>query len=270
MIPGMTGPVAFAGGAIGPRTFQQMIEETFGTSGLDFVLDAADGASYDGSSQTWVDTHSTNDFFRGATVAAEASDPTFNGVAGAMTDAEYFSFDGGDFFRETAAHTFAENWHKDNAAFTLVAVFWPLAHTGIQALFNTTSITDAPGLSWNLDASELLHLEVSNASAAVLDINTVGAISVSAWNFLAVALNEATGANGATLQIGATQSSFTSTYTAPSAAGSGLPYEIAGEGGTRRPVSGSRLACMAGWSRRLSDGELSALRSALQQRFSGI
>lgn len=269
MIPGMTGAAVLAGGPTGPLSFQQMIEAAIGTSSLDFVLDAGDSASYDGSSQTWVDTHSTNDFYSGATSGVEGSDLEWSGEAGRKSSAEYFSFGGNDWFTETAAHTFAEAWHKDNGAFTLVAVFWPVLDTNSQYLFINCTPEVGRGVGFGLNDTEKLRLIVEATSLTALTLETAGSVTVDAWNFVAVALNEATGAAGATMQIGATQSSFTSTYNTPAATGSDQPYHIGDHQGNRLNT-GSRLACIAGWSRRLSDAELTALRTALQARFTGV
>lgn len=267
----MDGLLAPPIGFTGSLTFQQIIESAVGTSNLDFVLDAGDSASYDGSSQTWVDTHGANDFFRGATSGAEASDPTFNGSAGGLTSSEYFSFDNGDYFTEASALTFAETWHKDNAAFSIVAVYWPIAGTTDQTIFTTAVVSGGRGVRFRIESSEALELQVVDGAAVDLTITTAGAVSAGAWNFVAVALDEATGANGATLQIGSTQSSHTSTYTTPSASDSNGPYQIGAANGANNSLdSGSRLACIAGWSRRLSTTELSDLRTALQARFTGI
>lgn len=73
-------------------------------SSAKFDVDATLSASYDGTSQTWANfiSDTSYDFYLGATSGSEASDPTFNGTAGAA-DA-YFSTDGGDFFRLIGAN----------------------------------------------------------------------------------------------------------------------------------------------------------------------
>lgn len=81
-------------------------QETIVTENLGLHLDAGDSASYGGSGQTWSDlTANGFDFFVGETVGAEANDPTFNGVAGAKSSAEYFSYDGGDWHQQAAAYS---------------------------------------------------------------------------------------------------------------------------------------------------------------------
>lgn len=124
-----------------------------------FVLDAGDLASYDGSSQTWTDaTGNGNNYFRGADGTAEATDPTFNGSAGDISDATYFSLDGGDFFRPTAVHTFSDNWHKDSGAVTFIIVGQFQAGAASQLIFTTMNGTN-DGVELIMLSTEIMRFQ---------------------------------------------------------------------------------------------------------------
>ena len=76
------------------------------------LLDAGDLASY-ATGQVWADVSgAANNYNRGITSGAEASDPTFAGIAGDLSNREYFSFDGGDYLTPAAAPTFGATWHR--------------------------------------------------------------------------------------------------------------------------------------------------------------
>lgn len=98
-------------------SIMQMITQSGLTANLAIVLDAGDGNSYI-SGQVWKDVSGNlQDFHRGTTSASQASDPTFNGTAGANSAGTYWSLDGGDWFSEDDTRagtvlTFADNWHK--------------------------------------------------------------------------------------------------------------------------------------------------------------
>lgn len=241
------------------------------TSGLQLCLDAGDATSYT-SGQTWTDRSGNgNSFFRGTTSASQATDPTFNGVAGGASSSEYWSFDGGDYFRETAGHTFANGWHKNNAALTLVGYLYPVGSAAQQFIFSDDVFTgsSAAGINFYQDAEDQLHLFVANDSGStVLNVETPGPFNLNAWNFFAAALDESVGTNGGTLQINADQHSFTSTYSSPSASDPDDPLTIGAAGSAEVPMaSGSRLNSLAAWNRRLSTTELNDLYNATKSKF---
>jgi hypothetical protein len=94
------------------------------TGSLKLALDAGDDASYPSGGAKWLDRSGGGfDFFRGTTASSEATDPTFNGVAGRFSANEYFSFDGGDYFvYDTAMEQWMKDLHKTNRALTLISV----------------------------------------------------------------------------------------------------------------------------------------------------
>ena len=118
------------------------------TSGIQYALDAGDSNSYSGTGQSWLDTSGNEqDFFRGADGSASTDDPTFNGTAGGLSDTEYWSFDGGDFFRyDSAQETWMDNLHKNNARFAFMAWVF-VKHSGVENQYITaTAHVGANGL----------------------------------------------------------------------------------------------------------------------------
>ena len=118
MIPGQKR--RFTGMSYGHTELITTIRRCGLTTGLKLCLDKGDANSY-ASGQSWLDVSGNGyDFFLGATGGAEASDPTSNGTAGGRSPEEYWSFDGVQFFRLASANpTWVNNFHKDNAKFTL-------------------------------------------------------------------------------------------------------------------------------------------------------
>jgi hypothetical protein len=267
MLPGIAGLM----GAAGPLTLLQMIQDAGLTSNLVLCLDAADSNSYSGSGQTWTDVSGNSyNFYRGTTSSSQSTDPTFNGTAGNKSSSEYWSFDGADLFTETTNHGFDTGWHKNNGVFTIVAAVDLPSAADAQVIFGNFGDSD-PGVSLSKLSSadgRLLRFRSWTSSGTALAITTSAAVPDSSWAFLAVALNEATGANGATLQINSTQESFTSTYTSPSSS-SPLAAKISGDGSSspQEFASGARLGGIMAWSSRLSDANLNTLYALLGARY---
>lgn len=242
------------------------------TSGLQLCLDAGDAASYS-SGQSWLDTSGNGyDFFRGATSGAEASDPTFNGTAGRRSSGEYWSFDGGDYFRyDSANETWMNSLHKDNAKFTMMA--W--MYTGNIAVgspvmcsaVNTTQV----GILWQIGSSERSEFIACTGSGAAL-ANTAPAglaMPVSDWGCLALSLDEAVGANGGLWFMNGLISGFTSTYSSPSASNATNTMELGAKGAGVDPCENTtKLGMFAAWSGvALTQTQLNALYQTTRGRF---
>src|SRR5688572_10725967 len=110
------GPAVHMGGAIND-TLLTILNGLGLTANLKLCLDAGDNLSAPAAATSWLDRSGNGyDFFRGTTSGADATDPTFNGTPGELSAAEYWSFDGGDFFRyDTTNETWMQNLHKNNA-----------------------------------------------------------------------------------------------------------------------------------------------------------
>lgn len=234
------------------------------TTGLKVCLDAGDANSYP-SGESWLDTSGNGyDFFRGATGAGgEASDPTFNGTAGQRSSGEYWSFDGGDYFRyDTTNETWMQNLHKDNAKFTFIA---GVQHGGTGAksgLCGTgTGTGSAIGVNWHILAGNELIFAVRAGATGVFSDTSTLTPTEDVPSFVAVSLDEAVGASGGFHYLNGVVDTFTSTYTSPSASNATYTLELGARGNGESPLlSTSRLWFFAAWeSVALSQEQVNAL-----------
>ena len=113
------------------------------TTDLKLALDAGDINSYDGSSQTWIDTSSApnaSEFHLGESTGADGNDATFTGGAGGISD-EYFSTNATTYLKYGASNeSWMENYHKNSAIGTIfVAGYVPGSGSGDRLQFGTCS-----------------------------------------------------------------------------------------------------------------------------------
>lgn len=243
-----------------PKYLYEIIKKLGLTSNLNVCLDVADPRSYDGSSQTWTDlTGNSNNYFRGPDVSATAKDPTFNGTANRWLDTTYFSFDGGDLFKETTDQSFADNWHKNNGACTILAVYYPINKAATTSLWYTQCTgllvrnTRVLRFAHNIDNSTL----ETNDSTATLTAST--------WNFIAAAFDEAT--TSLDLHINSTVEAKTPTASTSTIAPTDA-YRFSGNDDTPTAPAenGERLACFAAWSTKISSTNVQLIYTALKSR----
>lgn len=242
-----------------------------------FELDAGNSSSYSGSGQTWANivtspadgsAQTDYDFYRGITGSSQSSDPTFNGSAGANTSAEYWSFDGGDFFNKiTTNGTFINSLHKDSAVFTWYGFLkTPTSLSGGNChLFGTNGGgTSGKGLSLYLQSGGTMTLLVSdNSGGAALNKSTSSSFFSDATNhFLAVSYNEATGVgmfyrNG---PGGKSTAAISGTYTSPSSASADYDLQLFAAGNSAGiSPTGARLWRTGMFNVSLSELQLDAL-----------
>ena len=241
---------------------------------LKLCLDAGDSASYSGAGQSWLDQSGNGfDFFRGETSGAAADDPTFNGTAGNLTSSEYWSFDGGDLFQyDTTNETWMQNLHKDNAIFS--GIFWTYfadLSTDHNTWFGTCSLNlTQTGIMFfeNGGAGDNPSLRIHNGSGvAALDVSASGlAATLNTWECYGISVNEAAG-TGFFFKNGSI-STFTSTYSTPSAGNATATMQIGAANSNRRILNGGRMSQVAMWEgRSLSADELTAIYMATRGRF---
>ncbi len=245
------------------------------TANLQLALDAGDSNSYSGSGQKWLDTSGNGyDFFLGDDGDADTDDPTFNGSSGGLSDAEYWSSDGGDFFRyDSANETWMNNTHKNNAAFTIFIAAY--LTTGSTTFFGTNNGGSGVGLQWNQSGTDKNRLVVANGSGTSMDSGFADDITpLNTWVMQAVVVDEAAGAGGGFLwrdgafnQISSSDT-FNATYTSPSAAAAQHTMAIAANGiGTNGFLqSGSRLAMFAAFDSALTKTNLDDLFTLVRGR----
>lgn len=252
-----------------PGTMFSAIERLGLTSGLKLCLDASDINSYSGAGQSWLDTSGNGyDFFRGSTSASQATDPTFNGVAGAQSSSEYWSFDGGDYFTyDTADETWMQNIHKNNAQFTLCAWVY-LGAVANMAVAGTTSTDPAKGCwAMGVSAASKLEIDILNTSGSAYEALSTQTVSVNAWSFLGVSINESAGTG--TLQVGDVQQAITPTYSSPLSTNSDAPMQIGAAGSSLQPLAnGSRVAIFSAWEgASLLSGDMLSIYNATKSKF---
>lgn len=219
----------------------------------------------------WENTAGTSfDFHRGATEIIEANDPTFNGTAGGLSSAEYWSFDGGDFFTyENTNEAWMESLHQNNAAYTLVFFIYVGSLAADQRLFATLQNFAADtGLITTISTAGDFILHVENAGTDVANFQGAGA-TAGAWHFIAWSVDEAAGANGALSVLnGVVVDTATSTYSSPSAGSATGTLHIGSSSTGGNPLSsGSRLGMVAAWSRALTAAELANLNASVRGRY---
>lgn len=243
-----------------------IIKELGLTTSLNCVLDVADLTSYDGSSQTWTDaTGQGNNFFRGVDGSATATDPTFTGTAGLASEATYFLFDGGDFMKETTGHTFAAGWHKNNGAFTVLAVMYLLNKTAQTRVFTSKAgAAGDAGISFNVADDNTVNIGHSTSTAATESLLGTNALAAASWNFAAVTFDEAT--TTASIITNGTAETFTPTASTDTDAAQALRIGSNSDGPLGPFENTERLACMAMWSTKVSDVNVTAIYTRLKSR----
>ena len=172
--------------------------------------------------------------------------------------------------------TWMENVHKDNATFT--AAFWvyPADFTSTTQILCGTLNSAGGGIGFRYritTPSGRTSLQVMNSDAgAGANVKDIGGtlerpLTAGAWNFAALSINEATGANGAILYNNGDATLHTSTYTTPN---SGTPRDhLADRGSRRRRRHPLRRAHRNGLPMvaRLAQTELASLFTATRPRF---
>jgi hypothetical protein len=242
------------------------------STNLRLVLDAGDITSAPASPTKWLDLSGNGyDFFRGTTSGAEASDPTFNGTPGNLSDGEYWSFDGGDFFRyDTTNETWMQNLHKDNAVRSFAAWFYLNAPSVTQRICGTSNIAGGNvGFAVFVSNVGALQWSVNNTVAGgAIGINSSGiSATVAGWNFLGISFSE--GAGTWNFQVNGEAIQKSGSYSSPSAANATYTMEIgtAGNGASIIP-SGARAAMLGMWEGTvLTPTQLDAIYEATRGRF---
>ena len=278
MLPGQfIGPGMSAG--VEGTHFLDILQAGSLDTNLKCCLDAGARASYGGSGQTWLDLTTNNaDFYLGPDGTSSAEDPTFNGVAGGLSSDEYFSVDGGDYFRIVGSNpSWIDNLHKDNAQFTILSWIYPGSATDNCQIFGTRGEGNSNvGVDHYLSHFQIVLLHERNVGLAVGD--GLGNLVMSAfdldwsgtaWQMTGVSVDEAAGASGSFLFKDTTTFAFDGTYSSPSSSAATYAAEILGAGNAQFPaVSGTRIAMFAIWEgTALSTTDISDIYNDTKGRF---
>jgi hypothetical protein len=236
------------------------------TTNLQVCLDAGHSSSYPSGAQ-WLDTSgNAYDFNFGAAGAA----PTFNGVAGTLSSAEFMSFDGGDYFTYEAANpAWVDTLHKDNAAWTFASWVNPTTISAAQRFTGTGQQQDVGiGIECGCSAAGVLNTTCRAGAVNAMSQTIGGTLSTGAWQFVAWSLNEAGGATGLNVVLNTTATNGAATYTSPSASAAAQVLQVGAAGGNLgRVESGFRMAQAMWWTRALTVPELRLLFEATRARF---
>lgn len=239
------------------------------TTNLELVLDAGDAASFT-SGDKWLDLSGNGyDFYRGSSASGDAAEPTFNGTAGGLSSAEYFSTDGADYFLYDAANeVWMENIHKNNAAFTLLTVVYDPDFTANSAFAgDSNGNINVNGFDWMSRPTELIRFRIGvNGGVAALDTTSTATMNINAWNIVAISINEASG-TGFHFINGAVDT-FTSTYSSPASGAATTTLSLLRSGaGAQVMQADGRMPLFMGWSRSLSQNEMLAVFQAMRGRY---
>lgn len=249
----------------------EIIQRLSLTSDLKLCLDAGDPASYNPNVQTakWLDVSGNGyDFYRGSSGAGDAAEPTFNGSAGGLSSAEYFSFDGGDYFSyDSSNETWMNTLHNDGAIWSAFAMVH-LPSTSIINLFVTGGVGTYYGAGFGLNTNTLRYSVTTPATGENANAST-GATTTSAWGPLGYGLSENGGASGSSYIItGGATGTWNAANTLVSSNTPGPATIGASALKNNLLPSGSRLACLAVWQgTALTTGNLSDIYNAIKGRF---
>lgn len=253
-------------------TFHQLLTDLSLTTNLIVCLDAGDSSCYDGTSQTWTDRVGSFNMFRGTTSGSEATDPTFNGVAGAATAAEYFSSDGDDLFKETAAHNYSDNWHKNNGVFSMIALYYIGTKSVVSRVWdNTGAAAGSDGVAWEITSSRKLQLRISKDNVGTIEtLTSTAGLSADSWNFAGVSYNEADTSMVFAMN-GTTETPGPLTSSATNAKASNIRIGARNDTPATDMESGERIAIFAAWSSKLTTTNFTDIYNALKtQRFTAL
>lgn len=250
----------------GPASIYDIAVSLGVTSNMLVCLDAGAAASYSGgTSQTWTNLVPAGgtSFFRGAGNTAEATDPTFSGVAGSLSPSEYFTLDGGDYFSEVTAAWGDDTFINNDQSFTLVYLFYPTTAALIPLLDNQSSGTWR-GITYYASSTRKMGVLFDNGGGTVVSTLSNALYDLNTWNFGAVSINEATGSG--IFAINSNVETFNSTRSGSPSSGAG-PARIGRRNRTgENAPAGTRLAGVMIWNRQLTSQELTDLYTQVKSR----
>jgi len=255
-----------------PASLLEILEDASLTTNLLVVLDAGDASSYT-SGQTWNNLGpAPTEFFLGSNDQIGPDDPTFHGVAGARTPEEYFTFDGGDVFRESAGGWGDDNFHHDNTAFTFVVVTYLV---GGFTMFSDCECSDGgentPGSVFFRNGTGTLAYAQEGVTNQALLTTTTGTLPNNAWAFASVTV-VANGETDVVHRFNTTVETYNNENHFYGANAANGPATIgAMSNGVGPAANGTRIALYAVWNRALSQAEMMTLYDAIKaERFPSL
>jgi hypothetical protein len=221
------------------------------------VIDASDSASYSGTGQTITDRSPAATAWQlGINATADATDAGF--VAASGSTPAYFSFDGADSITPAGSATFADDWHRAGAAFTVFAAFFlPPAYPDgfVQYLLSTSAdATAGIGVQIRINTGGRWGITVRNGTGLVLNLNASDVLSPG-WHVCGMGINAGTQQGWFMTTPGMSTGqvqSLTPSYASPSAAAksnAASPFigksAVTADTNSQRFISGGRINAIA-------------------------
>lgn len=246
-----------------------------------FQLDAGDTLSYSGAGQTFANMYAlpadgsaqtAYDFYRGTTSGADASDPTFNGVAGNKSVNEYFSVNGSQDFTLIGANTtFINNLHKDNAAFSILAfIRTPTAYGGVDhGIVATSSGTlGDEGIILDIRAAGTVGFRQFQNTPSITSKQTVATMTNSTNYMIGVTVDESDTSTGCSLYINSAVENFSGAYSVPSVNSATYKMQIASMANNSFYLgNGGRIYHILMFNRKLPDGQVQGYYQRYRSRY---
>lgn len=240
------------------------------STSLSFCLDAGDANSYAGSGQQWSDVSGQgNHYYRGADNTATTDDPTFAGTAGGLSESDYFSFDGGDYFSPVGSPTFDDGWSKDGGVFSVAVVFYSAASGSARALIGNAGATGHDGVLVRINTGDTISLyhDTDNSGAAGQIIKTTTATITAAKPNLVIATLDETVPQVRIKVNRAAVETFSTTASALTNNPAILSIGSFGAG-TQKLGNGDRIYGAMAWSGRyFTSAEMDAFATLVATRF---
>lgn len=247
------------------------------SSGLQVCLDAGDSDSVaSGTQAKWLDTSGNGyDFFRGADGSSTATDPTYNGTPGNLSPSEYWSLDGGDYFRyDTTNETWMQNLHKAGTKFS--AAFWFKPGNAIDfscmGTIGSGSVTGTSLVFDETDDNSAVRLLLYNGGSQALSAELLfpnswdGSPNLTA-GFLAASYDASTSTYNA--HMSGTSKTTTAALSSPSSSSASQTLEIGalGNGVSASPANSRLLAAMIWSGVALSTAQMQQIFAYTRDRF---
>jgi len=218
-----------------------------------------------------------NDMQAGTTAGADSQDPAFSGTIGALSNAEFVTMDGVQDSALSDLYTFATNpaWletiHKDSAVFTVLTI---VQFTSASGVFSCGNITNSANVGFEFffdKPNPRMGFRVAKGGGgfALEEIDTGLDPDTNTWLLAAVSIDEDAGSG--LLYLNGNTSSFTSTYSSPSASAASTTFSFGASNlgaATSLQSVDSRFAAAAVFQGRALDAaELNAIHENLSNRF---
>jgi|GEM_PF-6580869 len=217
----------------------------------DLLLDFGDAACYPGTSQAILNLGTgAETWYPGSSSGSDSTDATFNGTAGGLSLAEFFSFDGGDYLGSSSAPAYVNGWHKNNALFSIyvVASFGSVANINEVLLGNNTS--GSQGFTFGITTTGVLQLVAkvnAGGNSYSKTTSTLAAVVDAVPHVFSVSMDEA--AASAIFGLDGAYETISGSYSSPSSTNASNKLRAGARGDGSSPIpAGSRIWAVIGFN----------------------